>query len=81
MLRAFEEDPESFPDGFLRIPESGNGVSDLLDEVKWEADFLLKMQLPDGSVLSRVQAEGQANGSAPPSADQSLRYYHDPTLD
>jgi hypothetical protein len=81
MLRAFEEDAGSFPDGFLRIPESGNDVSDLLDEVKWEIDFLLKMQLPDGSVLSRIQAEGQANGSAPPSADQSLRYYHDPTLE
>ena len=81
MLRAFEEDPRSFPDGLLRIPESGNGVSDLLDEVRWELDFLLKMQLPDGSVLSRVHAEGPASGSAPPSADQSPRYYHDPTVD
>ena len=81
MLRAFEEDPGSFPDGFLRIPESGNGVSDLLDEVRWELDFLLKMQLQDGSVLSRIQGEGEANGSAPPSADRSLRYYHDPTVD
>ena len=26
------------------IPESGNGKPDLLDEVKWELDWLLKMQ-------------------------------------
>ena len=28
----------------LRIPESGNGVPDLLDEARWELDWLLKMQ-------------------------------------
>jgi hypothetical protein len=32
----------------LGIPESGNGKSDLLEEAKWEADFLLKMQDADG---------------------------------
>ena len=28
----------------LGIPESGDGKSDILQEAKWEADFLLKMQ-------------------------------------
>ncbi|HWY74552.1 MAG TPA: glycoside hydrolase family 9 protein [Verrucomicrobiae bacterium] len=32
----------------LGIPESGDGKSDLLEEVKWEADFLCKMQDDDG---------------------------------
>ncbi len=32
----------------LGIPESGDGVSDLLQEAKWEADFLAKMQDTDG---------------------------------
>jgi hypothetical protein len=32
----------------LGIPESGDGKSDVLQEAKWEADFLAKMQDKDG---------------------------------
>ncbi len=32
----------------LSLPESGDGKSDLLQEAKWEADFLSKMQDNDG---------------------------------
>ncbi|MDB6037419.1 MAG: glycoside hydrolase family 9, partial [Verrucomicrobiales bacterium] len=32
----------------LNLPESGDGKSDLLQEAKWEADFLVKMQDADG---------------------------------
>lgn len=32
----------------LGIPESGDGISDLMEEAKWEADFLAKMQDADG---------------------------------
>jgi endoglucanase len=81
ILHAWEDDRQAFPDGDLGIPESGNGVSDLLDEVKWELDFLLKMQLPDGSVLSRVHAEGSDSGGSPPSTDTTRRYYLGPTLE
>ena len=81
MLQAWEDDRQAFPDGDLGIPESGNGVSDLLDEVKWELDFLLKMQLPDGSVLSRVHAKGSDSGGSPPSTDRTRRYYLGPTLE
>jgi len=35
-------------DGTMNIPERGNKVPDLLDEVRWELEFLLKMQVPDG---------------------------------
>ena len=35
-------------DGTMNIPEKGNKVPDLLDEVRWEVEFLLKMQVPDG---------------------------------
>jgi endoglucanase len=36
-------------DGAAAIPEAGNRVSDLLDEVRWELEFFLKMQVPDGT--------------------------------
>ncbi|HNY20697.1 MAG TPA: glycoside hydrolase family 9 protein [Treponemataceae bacterium] len=48
LLNAYERDPGTFPDGSLGIPESGNGVPDVLDEVRWELEFMLGMQVPDG---------------------------------
>ncbi|WP_277979068.1 glycoside hydrolase family 9 protein [Sphingomonas phyllosphaerae] len=38
-----------FADGRGNLPESGNGVDDLLDEARWEMRFLLAMQIPDGA--------------------------------
>ncbi len=35
-------------DGTLKIPERANGVPDILDEARWELEFLLRMQVPEG---------------------------------
>ena len=43
LLDAYGRFPFVFGDD-SNIPESGNGKPDLLDEVKWELDWLLKMQ-------------------------------------
>lgn len=43
MLLSYELYNESFTDD-VGIPESGNGIPDILDEIKYEADWLLKMQ-------------------------------------
>jgi endoglucanase len=37
-----------FGDGKLAIPENKNRQPDLLDEVKWELDWMMRMQVPDG---------------------------------
>ncbi len=37
-----------FADGTLNIPESGNGVDDILDEIRWQMEFMLNMQVPEG---------------------------------
>ncbi|MFI5839761.1 glycoside hydrolase family 9 protein [Catenuloplanes sp. NPDC051500] len=52
LMSEFERAPELHKDGALRIPESGNGVPDLLDEVRWEQEFLLSMQVPAGEALT-----------------------------
>ena len=42
-----------FPNAFtksLNIPESGNGTPDILNECRYELDWLLRMQTEDGSV-------------------------------
>ncbi len=39
------------------IPESGNGKADILDEAKYELDWMLKMQASDGGVYHKVSCE------------------------
>ena len=70
LLRAFEENPQAFSDDY-GIPESGNGIPDLIDEVKWGLEWLERMQNADGSMLC-VQGLGSAS---PPSAARQPSYY------
>jgi endoglucanase len=54
MLNEFEtlkylgKSSADFGDGKLRIPETGNKVPDILDEARWEMEWMLKMQVPAG---------------------------------
>jgi endoglucanase len=57
LLHAYMDTPTAFRDDY-NIPESGNGVPDVLDEAKWELDWLVRMQNADGSVLSIVGQDG-----------------------
>jgi endoglucanase len=57
MLWLYELKGNSLADLGINIPESGNGVSDLLDEARWGLEWLLKMQKPDGTVYHKVDSE------------------------
>lgn len=49
---------EEFYDRQNQIPESGNGIPDLLDEIRVELDFILKMQdTADGGFYHRVNPD------------------------
>lgn len=75
LLWAYTENPNLFGDNF-NIPESGNGIPDIIDEIKWELDWLLKMTNSDGSVHIKMGSRNYAeNVSAPPSANSDIRYY------
>ncbi|MBS2211224.1 glycoside hydrolase family 9 protein [Carboxylicivirga mesophila] len=39
------------------IPESGNGVPDMLDEIRYELDWLFKMQRTDGAVHEKIHTK------------------------
>lgn len=54
MLALAEKYPNAYPDGSLNIPESGNGIPDVLDELKYEIDWMLTMQDTDGGVFVKV---------------------------
>lgn len=53
LLLAYECFPDSFGDD-NNIPESGNGVPDVLDEARYELEWLHKMQSDDGGVYHKV---------------------------
>lgn len=56
LLLAYELYPEVFDDN-AGIPESGNEIPDVLDEVRYEIDWLLKMQdAKSGAVYSAVNS-------------------------
>jgi endoglucanase len=65
--------PTLIPDGALRIPESGNGRSDLLDEIRWELDWIRRMQDKDGGVFFKV-ASLKWDGMTMPRETGNMRY-------
>lgn len=73
LLTAYRENPKIWTDDF-NLPESGNGIPDLIDEIKWEIDWLVKMQNEDGGVLIKMGTTDYNNVS-PPSQDRRPRYY------
>ncbi|MEU3295423.1 glycoside hydrolase family 9 protein [Streptomyces longwoodensis] len=83
-LRARTGHPAALGDGTLALPESGNKVPDVLDEARWELEFLLKMQVPAGQPLAgmahhKVHDEQWTGLPLLPGQDPQKRELHPPT--
>lgn len=76
LLLAYELFPEYFSADDLNIPESGNKIPDLLDEVKYELEWLLKMQSKSGGVYAKLTRENFA-GFVMPQTDNATRYIYE----
>lgn len=75
LLGAYEVNPSIFGDDW-NLPESGNGVPDILDEIKWELDWLRKMINADGTVIIKMGSQNfNENISSPPSVNTDQRFY------
>jgi len=75
LLTAYAENPTAFDDA-LNIPESKNGIPDILDLIQVELEFFKKMQAEDlgGGVLPKV---GNIEyGDPAPEASKLERYYY-----
>jgi endoglucanase len=75
LLTAYQERPDTFTDDF-GIPESGNGIPDLIDELLVELAWLKKMQPDDleGGVLLKL---GNVDYGDPlPEESKFPRYYY-----
>ncbi len=82
--RSFGVSINDFGDGKFAIPENSNRVPDLLDEVRWELEFLIKMQVPPGSDLSgmahhKIHGEIWTPIPTAPNSDVTRRFLRPPS--
>ncbi|GIH21878.1 hypothetical protein Aph01nite_01880 [Acrocarpospora phusangensis] len=71
-------------DSTLRVPERGNGVPDVLDEARWELEFLMRMQVPVGKPLAgmahhKMHDQNWTGLPLQPEDDPQLRELHPPS--
>ncbi|MFD2077585.1 endoglucanase [Actinopolymorpha cephalotaxi] len=71
-------------DGRLRVPEHGDGVPDILDEARWEVEFLLRMQVPEGHPLAgmahhKIHDRAWTDLPTQPQDDSQPRELHAPS--
>jgi endoglucanase len=67
--------PENFIDGQLNIPESGNGIPDILDEAAWGLKHLMAVQQKNGGVGTWFETTGHP-GPGEGLPHQELRTYY-----
>ncbi|MBF0544748.1 MAG: glycoside hydrolase family 9 protein [Candidatus Riflebacteria bacterium] len=74
LCAAFEMYPEKFCDGQLEIPESGNGIPDILDEALIPVEFFKKTQTPEGGISGWVEQTSHPRHDRLPDLDDSPFY-------
>lgn len=91
LLAAFERtkwaasaDENGLGDGTLRVPERDNDVPDVLDEARWELEFLLRMQVPADQPLAgmahhKIHDRNWTGLPLQPEDDPELRELHPPS--
>jgi endoglucanase len=74
ILHAWEHFADNLAPLKLDLPESGNDVPDILDEARWELNWLLKMQAGDGRVYHKLSTL-RFGGFILPEAEKKPRYF------
>lgn len=75
LLMTWELFPDSYADD-INIPESGDGVPDILDEARYELEWLLKMQDENtGGVFHKLTSKSFPSLALMPQDDTSQLYY------
>lgn len=75
LMMAYELFPDSFKEK-INIPESGNSVPDILNESRYELEWLLKMQdKVSGGIYHKLASKGFPDFMTPPDLDISDCYF------
>lgn len=82
--RADSDAQGALGDSVLKLPETGNGIPDILDEAKWELDFMMSMMVPEGDPLAgmvhhKVHDFSWTGLPLLPADDANVRYLHRPS--
>jgi len=64
-MELYRFNPEFFKDLTWNIPESGNGLPDILDEAKWGIDIWKRLQSEDGGVPSWIESSAHPRAGEP----------------
>lgn len=75
LLMVYEYFPSYFQSDDLNLPESGNGIADILDEAQYELNWFLKMQHQDGGVYHKL-TRTQFEPFIMPQNDNTARYIY-----
>ncbi|MCY3022429.1 MAG: glycoside hydrolase family 9 protein [Planctomycetota bacterium] len=67
LLLAWQLFGDAAKDGELNIPESGNKIPDILDEIRYGTEFLIRMADKDGAAFGKCHELG----TSPPEADKT----------
>lgn len=78
LMRAFETNRGALSDGQLHLPESGNGIPDLLDEALWSLKGWEDLQNDDGSVRAGVESSHHPRGYYYADEDELAYWTFDP---
>jgi hypothetical protein len=78
LMRAFEANPDALSDGQLHLPESGNGIPDLLDEALHSLRAWEDLQNGDGSIRAGVESSHHPRGYYFADEDQLPYWTYDP---
>ncbi|MBN2440803.1 MAG: glycoside hydrolase family 9 protein [Spirochaetales bacterium] len=76
LLLLYEKFPKKFSTYSLDIPESHNDTPDIIDEIKVELDWMLKMQAPSGGVYHKVNTV-KFPGTVTPEKDTKKRLIYE----
>lgn len=75
LLAAYEHFPDYYQGRVLNIPESGDAVPDLLNEIMWNLSWMLTMQDPnDGGVYHKLTTK-RFSGKVMPDNATEQRYF------
>lgn len=67
--------PEKYADNQLNIPESGNGIPDILDEAAWGMDLFKRAKGPTGGIIGGLEANGHPHQRGSVADGSNLNWY------
>ncbi len=73
LMQLYQHNKEYFKNLNLNIPESKNDVPDILDEIRWNLEWMLTMQDTDGGVFHKLTTL-KFSGTVMPEGDVVPRY-------